>query len=121
MLREGLGGVFEETRFKTLIFYFIYLLSYLSVPFGTLLRLLSESLYSKTLRLFYDLFSKFYDNFTLSLPGYSAVLRLIAELANSSRRDPVLDVACGTGLVSLLLAQRAREVVGLDLSPGQLK
>lgn len=100
--------------------HFVYLLSYLFIPLGALLRLLGEPLYYRALRLFYNLFSKFYDDFTLSLPGYSAACRLVAELARSSRGDRALDVACGTGLVSLL-AREAREVVGLDLSLDQLR
>ena len=70
---------------------------------------------------FYDLFSKFYDDFTLSLPNYTAVCQLIVKLAYPSKNDSVLDIACGTGLISLPIAQKAGEVVGLDLSLGQLR
>ena len=108
-------------EFRASIYYFIYLLSYLSITLGSLLRLLRKFFYFKTLGLFYDLFSRFYDNFTLSLPNYSTICQFIVQLAHPSKNDCALDVACGTGLVTLLLTQRAGEVVGLDLSLGQLK
>lgn len=49
-----------------------------------------------------------------------AMLEQIAQLAQLSLNDRVLDVACGTGLVSFVLAPYAREVVGIDISPGML-
>jgi ubiquinone/menaquinone biosynthesis C-methylase UbiE len=49
-----------------------------------------------------------------------AMLDQIAHLAQIGPEDRVLDVACGTGLVSFALAPYAREVVGLDISPGML-
>jgi ubiquinone/menaquinone biosynthesis C-methylase UbiE len=49
-----------------------------------------------------------------------ALLDRIAQLAQISSHDRVLDVACGTGLVSFALAPQAREIVGIDISPGML-
>lgn len=49
-----------------------------------------------------------------------AMLEQIAQLAQLRPEDRVLDVACGTGLVSFVLAPYAREVVGIDISPGML-
>jgi len=49
-----------------------------------------------------------------------AMLDQIAQLAQISPTDRVLDVACGTGVVSFVLAPQAREVVGIDISPGML-
>ena len=107
---------------EALFFYMVYLLTYMAVPFGFFIRrFLGVSFYFKMLRLSYDLFSRFYDSFTLSLPNYLNVCKLVAYLANPSETDRVLDVACGTGLVSLSIAERAGEVVGIDLSLGQLK
>lgn len=48
------------------------------------------------------------------------ILEQIVQLARIRSDDRVLDVACGTGLVSFALAPYAREVVGLDISPGML-
>lgn len=49
-----------------------------------------------------------------------AMLDQIVQLAEIRSEDRVLDVACGTGLVSFALAPYAREVVGIDISPGML-
>ena len=49
-----------------------------------------------------------------------AMLDQIVQLAEIRPEDRVLDVACGTGLVSFALAPHAREVVGIDISPGML-
>ncbi len=48
------------------------------------------------------------------------MLDQMAQLAQISPTDRVLDVACGTGTVSFALAPQAREVVGIDISPGML-
>lgn len=48
------------------------------------------------------------------------MLSQIAQLAQISSADHVLDVACGTGVVSFALASQAREIVGIDISPGML-
>ncbi|MCS7197920.1 MAG: methyltransferase domain-containing protein [Candidatus Bipolaricaulota bacterium] len=53
-------------------------------------------------------------------PYERAMLEQIAQLAQVGPADRVLDVACGTGLVSFVLAPYAREVVGIDISPGML-
>ncbi|RLG49488.1 MAG: hypothetical protein DRN96_09505 [Thermoproteota archaeon] len=66
------------------------------------------------------MFSRFYDSFTLKAPGYREACILTSKLAKLHGEGCVLDVACGTGAVSLLLAEEGREVIGLDLSPGQV-
>lgn len=48
------------------------------------------------------------------------ILNQIVQLAQICPTDRVLDVACGTGMVSFALASQAREVVGIDISPGML-
>jgi len=53
-------------------------------------------------------------------PQERALLEQIVQLAQVSPDDRVLDVACGTGLVSFVLAPYVREVVGIDISPGML-
>ncbi len=48
------------------------------------------------------------------------MLDQIARLAQIGPTDRVLDVACGTGVVSFALASHAFGVVGIDISPGML-
>jgi ubiquinone/menaquinone biosynthesis C-methylase UbiE len=49
-----------------------------------------------------------------------SLLEQLVRLAQIRPDDRVLDVACGTGLVSFVCAPYAREVVGIDISPGML-
>ncbi len=48
------------------------------------------------------------------------ILRLIVEAAAVGPTSEVLDVACGPGLVALVLAESSRHVTGLDLTPAML-
>jgi ubiquinone/menaquinone biosynthesis C-methylase UbiE len=50
----------------------------------------------------------------------SQVARLVEAIGDSAR-GRVLDVACGPGIVTSALAERAREVVALDLTPQMLQ
>jgi len=47
--------------------------------------------------------------------------RLLAEMAQVGPEDTVLDVACGPGLVACTLAEVARHVTGLDLTPAMIE
>jgi SAM-dependent methyltransferase len=53
-------------------------------------------------------------------PFLQARVRRIAELVGTSTVRRALDVACGTGLSSLALADLAEVVVGADIAPGML-
>jgi len=76
---------------------------------------------SPWVRRFYLLLAPVYDFTFLKLPGYQqAAQELVAQLAVGGS-DSVLDVGCGTGLLTLPLAKRAQRTVGLDLSPAMLK
>src|SRR5258706_2303458 len=50
--------------------------------------------------------------------------RLVVDLADPKKGDRVLDVACGTGIIARMVADRVGPtgaVVGVDLNPGMLK
>jgi glycine/sarcosine N-methyltransferase len=69
----------------------------------------------------YDAFSADYDRF-VDWPGRLAAEMPFVErelLAVNARR--VLDVACGTGMHAIALAQRGYEAVGADLSVGMIE
>jgi len=69
------------------------------------------------------------EEFTRQAAGFSAsavtteqsqVARLVDAIGDAARRQ-VLDVACGPGIVTSALAERAQEVVALDLTPQMLE
>ncbi|MFQ8582501.1 MAG: hypothetical protein ACLSA6_08165 [Holdemania massiliensis] len=43
------------------------------------------------------------------------------ELANLTGQERVLDAYCGIGTISLVAAQKAKEVVGVEVNPFRLK
>jgi SAM-dependent methyltransferase len=47
--------------------------------------------------------------------------RLLIDMAGVGPQDTVLDVACGPGLVACALAEVARHVTGLDLTPAMIE
>jgi ubiquinone/menaquinone biosynthesis C-methylase UbiE len=55
------------------------------------------------------------------LPGHSASLDILAQLARPNDTDRVLDVACGPGLVACHFAPLVRHVTGLDLTPEMIR
>lgn len=72
-----------------------------------------------------DLFDRFAHSFDEQLIGhlaYRAPEALIAALDALPARSAldVLDAGCGTGLCGPLLRERARRLVGVDLSPGMI-
>jgi ubiquinone/menaquinone biosynthesis C-methylase UbiE len=48
-------------------------------------------------------------------------LHLLMEMASVSEQDTVLDVACGSGIVSCAFATVASHVTGIDITPAMLK
>jgi len=69
------------------------------------------------------------DQFTRQAESYAALVRGTAggkspgdvvALSGASAQDEVLDVACGTGALTLDLARIARRVTGIDLTPAML-
>ena len=71
-------------------------------------------------RLFYVLIAPVYDLAFLSLPGYRQSAGALIEQLAVGPEDVALDVGCGSGLLTLPLAERARRVAGLDLSQEML-
>src|SRR5262245_26759478 len=55
-----------------------------------------------------------------AITDQSQVARLVAAIGGAAR-GRVLDVACGPGIVTSALAERAQQVVALDLTPQMLE
>src|SRR5690349_7542390 len=73
-------------------------------------------------RLILDQFTKQAVPFS-EMPAHSndEANRLLIERAEVGPDDTVLDVACGPGLVACTLAQVARHVTGIDLTPAMIE
>lgn len=57
---------------------------------------------------------------TETQPVFEQYCRKALEVADFRTADTVLDVACGPGTLSLLIQNDAREIHGIDFSPGML-
>ncbi|MFI3312808.1 MAG: class I SAM-dependent methyltransferase [Eubacteriales bacterium] len=69
----------------------------------------------------YETLAGAYDGLTYDV-DYEAVADYAEKLAQNLGKKPnsILDLACGTGSLSLILAERGYEVMGLDISPEML-
>lgn len=69
----------------------------------------------------YGVFSEFYDALTANV-SYDTVSQVLSSLLTryGKSRGLLLDLACGTGSVSVRLAEKGYEVIGVDLSPEML-
>ena len=65
----------------------------------------------------YDRLAFSYDALTYDIP-YEAMLNFVEAILQERKLSPqtVLDLACGTGSMSLLLAQRGYQLTAVDLS-----
>ena len=71
--------------------------------------------------MFWDRISPLYDLFENAYNGkvYSGVGKKVAELIDPS--DVVLECACGTGAISVHVAQKCRKLIATDFAPGMLR
>lgn len=74
----------------------------------------------RAIQLYYKYRRKSYDLQWAMDPGYKKGLRHLVELVIEPD-DRVLDVGCGTGSATVVAAQKARQVVGIDLSPDMIE
>lgn len=74
----------------------------------------------RAIQLYYKYRRKSYDLQWAMDPGYKKGLRRLIELTVENN-DRVLDVGCGTGSATVVAAPKAREVVGIDLSPDMVE
>lgn len=68
-------------------------------------------------------FAEFYDEFMSRLVNYSAWVDYIISIFKNKKVvvQTILDLACGSGIPTLLFAQKRYQVVGLDISKEMLK
>jgi cyclopropane fatty-acyl-phospholipid synthase-like methyltransferase len=74
----------------------------------------------RAIQLYYKYRRKSYDLQWAMDPGYKKGLRRLIELT-VEENDRVLDVGCGTGSATVVAATKAKEVVGIDLSPDMIE
>jgi len=74
----------------------------------------------RAIQLYYKYRRKSYDLQWSMDPGYRKGLRRLMELA-VEENDRVLDVGCGTASATVMAAVKAKEVVGIDLSPDMIE
>ncbi|MGB8024241.1 MAG: class I SAM-dependent methyltransferase, partial [Nitrososphaeraceae archaeon] len=49
------------------------------------------------------------------------VVKRLLTLSNVSKKDTVLDVACGSGLISCELSKVANDITGIDITPTMIQ
>ncbi len=74
----------------------------------------------RAIQLYYKYRRKSYDLQWSMDPGYKKGLNRLIELT-VEEKDRVLDVGCGTGSATVVAALKAKEVVGIDLSPDMIE
>lgn len=74
----------------------------------------------RAIQLYYKYRRKSYDLQWSLDPGYRKGLKNLVDLV-IERNDTVLDVGCGTGSATIVAADKAKEVVGIDLSPDMIE
>ncbi len=74
----------------------------------------------RAIQLYYKYRKKSYDLQWSMDPGYRKGLKNLVDLV-IEQGDMVLDVGCGTGSATIVAADKAKEVVGIDLSPDMIE
>ena len=67
----------------------------------------------------YTEFATVYDELMTEIP-YDAYVELIVAATGGIEGKRILDIGCGTGLLSVKLAKQGAEVTGVDLSADML-
>ncbi|MEO0108514.1 MAG: class I SAM-dependent methyltransferase, partial [candidate division WOR-3 bacterium] len=67
-------------------------------------------------------FAPYYDRFMSHYVDYPGWVRYVQRIFYRYRQTPrvILDLACGTGIPTLLLAQKGYRIIGIDRSPAML-
>lgn len=69
----------------------------------------------------YGAFAEYYDSLTSNV-SYDETAKYVADILNENgiKKGILLDLACGTGTMSVQMAKRGYEVIGIDNSPEML-
>lgn len=76
------------------------------------------------IRQLYQRFAAFYEDNMCDELGYEGPMHLsdvIERMLEQRRELTILDLGCGTGLAGMAVAERAKRLVGVDLSPEMLE
>lgn len=72
-------------------------------------------------RFFYNLMGRFYDRFyTAKIGGYRDAAMIVAD-RYVKENEVILDLGCGTGMLTDLIVDKAAMVIGCDLSEGMIR